>query len=147
MAIKIVVFDDSYKCVIADVQEVVGADIGEPDCQLTDPYEFIEFDDEEEPKKYTDRLKPWDVLNKSSDNKCRISSDKILTLVDPDKFILDAYNEIINWMKFYTNVQMIGDNFLVRGYDNGEYIQFREKYNPTLFVPSNKKTFYNDYQM
>ena len=45
-------------------------------------------------------------------------------------------------MKFYTNVQMIGDNFLVRGYDNGEYIQFREKYNPTLFVPSNKKTFY-----
>ena len=45
-------------------------------------------------------------------------------------------------MKFYTNVQMIGDNFLVRGYDNGEYIQFREKYNPTLFVPSNKQTFY-----
>jgi len=45
-------------------------------------------------------------------------------------------------MKFYTNVQMIGDSFLVRGYDNGEYIQFREKYNPTLFVPSNKKTFY-----
>tara|TARA_B100001093_G_scaffold172067_1_gene164849 strand:- start:4542 stop:7031 length:2490 start_codon:yes stop_codon:yes gene_type:complete len=45
-------------------------------------------------------------------------------------------------MKFYTNVQMIGDSFLVRGYDNGEYIQFREKYNPTLFVPSKKKTFY-----
>ena len=45
-------------------------------------------------------------------------------------------------MKFYTNVQMIGDHFLVRGYDNGEYIQFREKYNPTLFVPSKKKTFY-----
>ena len=96
MAIKIVVFDDSYKCVIADVQEVVGADIGEPDCQLTDPYEFIEFDEGDEPKEYIDRLKPWEVLNKSSDNKCRISSDKILTLVDPDKFILDAYNEIIN---------------------------------------------------
>ena len=96
MAIKIVVFDDSYKCVIADVQEVVGADIGAPDCQLTDPYVFFEFDDEEDPTEYTDRLKPWDVLNKSSDNKCRISSDKILTLVDPDKFILDAYNEIIN---------------------------------------------------
>ena len=76
--------------------EEVGADIGEPDCQLTDPYEFIEFDEGDEPKKYIDRLKPWDVLNKSSDNKCRISSDKILTLVDPDKFILEAYNEIIN---------------------------------------------------
>jgi DNA polymerase elongation subunit (family B) len=45
-------------------------------------------------------------------------------------------------MKFYTNVQMIGDQFLVRGYENGEYIQFREKYKPTLFVPAKKKTFY-----
>ena len=45
-------------------------------------------------------------------------------------------------MKFYTNVQMIGDQFLVRGYENGEYIQFREKYSPTLFVPSKKKTYY-----
>jgi DNA polymerase elongation subunit (family B) len=45
-------------------------------------------------------------------------------------------------MKFYTNVQMIGDQFLVRGYENGEYIQFREKYKPTLFVPSKKETFY-----
>ena len=45
-------------------------------------------------------------------------------------------------MKFYTNVQMIGDQFLVRAYENGEYIQFREKYKPTLFVPSKKETFY-----
>ena len=45
-------------------------------------------------------------------------------------------------MKFYTNVQMIGDQFLVRGYDNGEYIQFREKYQPTLFVPSKKQSKY-----
>ena len=96
MAIKIVVFDDSYKCVIADVEEVYGADIGEPDCQLTDPYEFIEFDDEHEPENYTDRLKPWEVLNKSVDNKCRISSDKILTLVEPERFILEAYKQILS---------------------------------------------------
>ena len=44
-------------------------------------------------------------------------------------------------MKFYTNVQMIGDQFLVRGYENGEYIQFREKYSPTLFVPSKKRPY------
>jgi DNA polymerase elongation subunit (family B) len=37
---------------------------------------------------------------------------------------------------------MIGDQFLVRGYENGEYIQFREKYSPTLFVPAKKKTYY-----
>jgi DNA polymerase elongation subunit (family B) len=37
---------------------------------------------------------------------------------------------------------MIGDHFLVRGYDKGEYFQVREKYSPTLFVPSKKKTKY-----
>jgi len=37
---------------------------------------------------------------------------------------------------------MIGDKFLVRGYDNGEYFQIRDDYQPTLFVSSNKKTQY-----
>jgi len=45
-------------------------------------------------------------------------------------------------MKFYTNVQLIGNKFLVRGYDNGEHIQFRDDYNPTLFVPTKKKSKY-----
>ena len=45
-------------------------------------------------------------------------------------------------MKFYTNVQMIGNQFLVRGYDNGEYVMFKEEYSPTLFVKSNKETLY-----
>ena len=45
-------------------------------------------------------------------------------------------------MKFYTNVQMVGDNFLVRGYEDGKHFMTREKFNPTLFVPSNKKTKY-----
>ena len=35
---------------------------------------------------------------------------------------------------------MIGDKFLVRGYDNGEYFQIRDDYQPTLFVSSNKET-------
>jgi len=45
-------------------------------------------------------------------------------------------------MRFYTNVQMVGDQFLVRGYENGEHFMIREKFSPTLFVPSNKKTKY-----
>ena len=45
-------------------------------------------------------------------------------------------------MRFYTNVQMIGNQFLIRGYDNGEHVMFREEYFPTLFVPSKKKTKY-----
>jgi len=45
-------------------------------------------------------------------------------------------------LRFYTNVQMVGDNFLVRGYENGNHFMTREKFYPTLFVPSNKKTKY-----
>ena len=35
-------------------------------------------------------------------------------------------------MRFYTNVQMVGDNFLVRGYENGKHFMTREKFYPTL---------------
>ena len=45
-------------------------------------------------------------------------------------------------MRFYTNVQMIGNKFLVRGYENGEHVMFREEYSPTLFVKSKKPTQY-----
>ena len=45
-------------------------------------------------------------------------------------------------MRFYTNVQMVGDHFLVRGYEDGKHFMTREKFNPTLFVPANKKTKY-----
>ena len=45
-------------------------------------------------------------------------------------------------MRFYTNVQMVGDHFLVRGYENGRHFMIREKFSPTLFVPAKNKTKY-----
>ncbi len=45
-------------------------------------------------------------------------------------------------MRFYTNVQMVGDNFLVRGYEDGRHFATREKFYPTLFVDSKNKTKY-----
>ena len=45
-------------------------------------------------------------------------------------------------MRFYTNVQMVGDNFLVRGYENGRHFMTKEKFYPTLFVPSKRETKY-----
>ena len=45
-------------------------------------------------------------------------------------------------MRFYTNVQMVGDNFLVRGYEDGKHFATREKFYPTLFVDSKRKTKY-----
>jgi DNA polymerase elongation subunit (family B) len=49
-------------------------------------------------------------------------------------------------MQFYTNVQMVGDHFLVRGYENGRHFMTREKFSPTLFVPSKKPTKYTTLQ-
>ena len=37
---------------------------------------------------------------------------------------------------------MIGNNFLVRGYENGKHVMFKEEYSPTLFVPSKKQSKY-----
>ena len=45
-------------------------------------------------------------------------------------------------MKFYTNIQLIGNQFLIRGYENGKHVTHREEWKPTLFVPSKRKTKY-----
>jgi len=41
-------------------------------------------------------------------------------------------------MKFYTSVQQSGNTILVRGYDHGRQFSDRVKFNPTLFLPTNK---------
>ena len=43
-------------------------------------------------------------------------------------------------MRFYTNVQMVGNNFLVRGYEDGQRKTYKEAYQPTLFVKSKKES-------
>lgn len=45
-------------------------------------------------------------------------------------------------MRFYTNVKLIGDYIFHRGYDNSVEVKEKIKYQPSLFVPSNKKTNY-----
>ena len=41
--------------------------------------------------------------------------------------------------QFYTNIQLAGDNILYRGYEDGEPVQFRTSFSPTLYVLSKKK--------
>ena len=45
-------------------------------------------------------------------------------------------------MSFYTNVELIGDNVLYRGYENGQYVQSRTHFSPTLFMTSNREEKY-----
>jgi DNA polymerase elongation subunit (family B) len=44
-------------------------------------------------------------------------------------------------MKFYTSVYQRGDKIYVRGYENGQRVEFIEKYKPYLFLPK-KDGFY-----
>ena len=45
-------------------------------------------------------------------------------------------------MRFYTNVQMVGDQILIRGYEDGKRFSNRDVYKPTMFVSSKCETKY-----
>jgi len=45
-------------------------------------------------------------------------------------------------LRFYTNVQLIGNQFLVRGYENGKRFETRDEFYPTLFVKTKKESKY-----
>lgn len=67
---------------ISEIQEVF-ADIGKPDCKLTKPYVIIDGEVAESwLGQYTD------------DPDIMISSDKILTLIEPKPTLLEKYTEI-----------------------------------------------------
>ena len=65
--------------------EEIGAEIGEPDCKLINPCEFVE----------ESNLSPW-MLDNTNQTEFMISSDKIITIADPNKDLLDKYLKIIN---------------------------------------------------
>mgnify|MGYP001989198050 CR=1 FL=1 len=62
----------------------VGGDIGEPDCELTEPF-VVAADG---------TLSPW-LVNLSNQNTFRIHSDKILTIVEPSGTLLDKYVDLV----------------------------------------------------
>jgi hypothetical protein len=77
------------KCLLLKVDTVIiseitetGADIGEPDCKLINPYEI---DDE-------GNLTPWPEVTNQTE--MMIHSDSILTIVDPKPEIIQKYLEL-----------------------------------------------------
>jgi len=68
---------------ISQIEEV-GADIGEPDCKLVEPY--IVTKDK--------TLEPF-LLDYTRENTFMMSSDKILTLADPTPTLLEKYQDLI----------------------------------------------------
>jgi hypothetical protein len=68
---------------ISQIEEV-GADIGEPDCKLTNPYVVR--------KDHT--LEPF-LCGYTKQDTFMMSSEKILTLADPTPTLLEKYEDLI----------------------------------------------------
>jgi hypothetical protein len=81
--------DKVIKCVLLDVDNVlitevieIVADIGEPNCKLVNPYQFLGLDD----------MKPWPKV--TNQKEIMISSDRILTIADPTPEVIEKYLEL-----------------------------------------------------
>ena len=68
---------------ISQIEEV-GAEVGEPDCKLTSPF-VVKSDQTFEPF----------LCGYTKQNTFMMSSDKILTLVDPTPTLLEKYQDMI----------------------------------------------------
>ena len=79
--IKAIVLTNN-KVLVSQIDEV-GAEVGEPDCKLTNPY--ILKDD--------GTMEPW-LLSVSRQDIFMISSDKILTLTEPMPTLVEKYEEL-----------------------------------------------------
>ena len=67
---------------ISEIDEVL-ADIGQPDCKLINPCVIIDG-----------KVSKW-IPDLTPNTEMFMSSDKILTLVDPSKHILNEYNKVV----------------------------------------------------
>ncbi len=73
--------------------EEVGADIGEPDCKLIQPFVVNTSDQKITIQEGVLTLAPW-LSSFTRDDEHMISSDKILTLADPTPTLLEKYLDL-----------------------------------------------------
>ena len=80
--IKLLVLMNNLK-IVTQIEEVL-ADIGDPNCKMIEPYVVGE----------QDTLSPW-LVDCTNQNEFMISSDKILTILDPKPTLLEKYEKLI----------------------------------------------------
>jgi len=83
----------NHQTLISEIEEVSAVDIGAPDCKLINPYVITTSDEKITIEEGVAVLKPW-LLNVSQDDVFMISSDKILTLVEPTPKLLAKYEDL-----------------------------------------------------
>ena len=81
--IQLIVLTNNLK-LVSQIEEMPAAVPGEPDCKLIEPMVIGD----------TDTLTPW-LVEATTQNEFMISSDKILTLVDPKPTLLEKYQNLL----------------------------------------------------
>ena len=76
--IKIIVLGNG-DLIISAVEEVAALDIGDPNCKMISPYKIVGKE-----------MTPW-LGDVTDDVDIMICSDKILSLVEPHKSLVDSY--------------------------------------------------------
>ena len=94
--IKLVVLMNN-KVLVSEIEEV-GAEVGEPDCKLINPVTLTTTEDKITVEEGKIVLTKW-LQNFTSTNEFMISSDKILTIADPNSGILEKYGDLIKKFK------------------------------------------------
>ena len=69
----------SGETIISRIEEVAALDIGDPNCKMISPYRIVGKE-----------MSPW-LGDLTDDVDIMICSDKILSLVEPHKSLVDAY--------------------------------------------------------
>ena len=80
--------------ILSQVEET-GSELGEPDCKLTEPFVVHTSDDKITIQEGVLVLSPW-LLNVTNQNTFMISSDKILTIVEPNNKLTKKYEEMLD---------------------------------------------------
>ena len=80
--------------ILSQIEEV-SSELGEPDCRLTEPFILTTSDQKITIKEGVLVLSPW-LLNFTNQNVFMISSDKILTIVDPNTKLTKKYEEMLD---------------------------------------------------
>ena len=91
--IKLIILVNQQQ-LVSQIEEI-GADIGQPDCKLTEPFVVTTSDQKITLQEGMMVLAPW-LLNVTNQNTFMISSDKILTIVDPNTKLTKKYEEMLD---------------------------------------------------
>jgi len=80
--------------ILSQIEEVTS-ELGEPDCRLTEPFVVSTSDNKITIQEGVMVLSPW-LMNITNQNTFMISSDKILTIVDPNSKLTKKYEEMLD---------------------------------------------------